>query len=177
MSALATARSPLAPTSCSPRRCWRAARSCMCCCRSGLTTFIRRVGAARRPAMDQALRSVSRQRAKSVRYATEDEYLGDDTLYVCCSRLGMGLSVLASQHLFAPIEQIAVWDGRPAAGNAGTAVDVDIWRETERPQTIIPIAPEHGSQPPESLSRSASNSRAKRARDAVRRPQGLQQAH
>ena len=101
--------------------------------------------------------------AKSVRYATEDEYLGDDTLYVYCSRLGMGLSVLASQHLFAPIEQIAVWDGRPAAGNAGTAVDVDIWRETGRPQIIIPIAPEHGSQPPESPSRVAANSRRARA--------------
>ena len=87
--------------------------------------------------------------AKSVRYATEDEYLGDDTLYVYCSRLGMGLSVLASQHLFAPIEQIVVWDGRPTAGNAGTAVDVDIWRETGRLQTIIPIAPERRSQPPE----------------------------
>ena len=97
--------------------------------------------------------------AKSVRYATEDEYLGDDTLYVYCSRLGMGLSVLASQHLFAPIEQIVVWDGRPASGNAGTAIDVDIWRETGRPLTIIPITPEHGSQPPESPSRSASNSR------------------
>ena len=94
-----------------------------------------------------------------MRYATEDEYLGDDTLYVYCSRLGMGLSVLASQHLFAPIEQIVVWDGRPASGNAGTAIDVDIWRETGRPLTIIPITPEHGSQPPESPSRSASNSR------------------
>jgi hypothetical protein len=97
--------------------------------------------------------------AKSVRYATEDEYLDDDTLYVYCSRLGMGLAVLASQHLFAPIGQVAVWDGRTAAGNAGTAVDVEIWRETGRPQTIIPIASEHGSQPHESLSRSGVNSR------------------
>ena len=97
--------------------------------------------------------------AKSVRYATEDEYLGDDTLYVYCSRLGMGLSVLASQHLFAPIEQIVVWDGRPASGNAGTAIDVDIWRETGRPQTIIAITPEHRSQPPESPPRSAANGR------------------
>jgi class 3 adenylate cyclase len=101
--------------------------------------------------------------AKSVRFATEDEYLGDDTLYVYCSRLGMGLSVLASQHLFAPIEQIVVWDGRPAAGNVGTAVDVEIWRETRRPQTIIPIAPEHGSQPPQSLARSVSSRRSARA--------------
>jgi len=97
--------------------------------------------------------------AKSVRYATEDEYLGDDTLYVYCSRLGMGLAVLASQHLFAPIEQIAVWDRTPAAGNAGTAIDVEIWRETGRPQTIIPIASKRRSKPPVSPSRPASNSR------------------
>jgi len=97
--------------------------------------------------------------AKSVRYATEDEYLGDDTLYVYCSRLGMGLAVLASQHLFAPIEQIVVWDRTPAAGNAGTAIDVEIWRETGRPQTIIPITSRRRSKPPVSPSRSASNSR------------------
>jgi class 3 adenylate cyclase len=73
-------------------------------------------------------------KAKSVRFATEDEYLGDDTLYIYNSRLAMGLAVLASQHLFAPIEQFAVWDG------AGTAIDVGIWRKSQRPQTIIPVA-------------------------------------
>jgi len=97
--------------------------------------------------------------AKSVRYATEDEHLGDDTLYVYCSRLAMGLAVLTSQHLFAPIEQIAVWDSGPAAGIAGTAIDVGIWRETGRPQTIIPITSRRRSKPPVSPSRSASNSR------------------
>jgi class 3 adenylate cyclase len=100
--------------------------------------------------------------AKSVRYATEDEYLGDDTLYVYCSRLGMGLAVLASQHLFAPIEQIVVWDRTPAAGTAGTAIDVEIWRETGRPQTVVPIpskqGPRPGSQRPKSSSRTAPKS-------------------
>ncbi len=80
--------------------------------------------------------------ARSVRYATEDEYLGDDTLYVYCSRLAMGLAVLASQHLFAPIEQFAVWDGTPTHGTAGTATDVVVWRDSGRPQTIIPVAPD-----------------------------------
>jgi class 3 adenylate cyclase len=78
--------------------------------------------------------------ARSVRYATEDEYLGDDTLYAYCSRLAMGLAVLASQHLFAPIEQLTLWDGEPARGIAGTAADIAVWRDTGRPQTIIPIA-------------------------------------
>ena len=95
--------------------------------------------------------------AKSVRYATEDEYLGDDTLYAYCSRLAMGLAVLASQHLFAPLEQIAVWDGKEALGAAGTAIDVDIWRDTGRPQTIIPVTPD--SPPPPPVSRTLGASR------------------
>ncbi len=81
-------------------------------------------------------------KAKSVRFATEDEYLGDDTLYGYSGRLAMGLAVLASQYLFAPIEQIAVWDRGPARGAAGTTIDVGIWRDTGRRQTIIPITPD-----------------------------------
>jgi len=77
--------------------------------------------------------------AKSVRYATEDEHLGDDTLYGYNSRLAMGLAVLTAQHLFAPVEQIVVWNGGPAQGVAGTAIDAGIWRETGRPQTVIPV--------------------------------------
>lgn len=79
--------------------------------------------------------------AKSVRHATEDAYLGDDTLYVYGSRLAMGLAVLAGQHLFAEVEQIAVWDEGPARGAAGTATDVGIWRDTGRKSIIVPIAP------------------------------------
>jgi len=77
--------------------------------------------------------------ARSVRYATEDEYLGDDTLFVYCSRMAMGLAVLAGQHLFAKVEQIAVWDRGPARGVAGTATDVGIWRDAGRETTVVPI--------------------------------------
>jgi class 3 adenylate cyclase len=84
---------------------------------------------------------VCMKQAKSVRYATEDEHLGDDTLYVYNSRLAMGLAALASQHLLTSVQQIAVWDGGPARGAAGTAIDVEIWRATGRPQSIIPVTP------------------------------------
>src|SRR5262245_44611961 len=102
--------------------------------------------------------------AKSVRYATEDEHLGDDTLYVYCSRLAMGLAVLTGQHLFAPIEQIAVWDSGPASGIAGTAIDVGIWRETGRPQPIIPVAPDTALTPAQATPRrQGANRRSARA--------------
>jgi len=75
--------------------------------------------------------------AATVRWATEDSYLGDDNLFAYCSRLAMGLAVLRSRHLEAEVEQVAVWDGRPAAGLAGTAADLDAWKRTHLPQTII----------------------------------------
>src|SRR5262249_9596991 len=102
--------------------------------------------------------------AKSVRYATADDPLGDDTLYVYCSRVAMGLAVLTSQHLFAPIEQIAVFDGSPTLGTVGTAIDVGIWRESGRPQTIIPIAPGAALPAAQKVScRPGSNQRSARA--------------
>jgi class 3 adenylate cyclase len=81
--------------------------------------------------------------ADSVRYATDDARLGDDTLFSYSSRIAMGLAVLAARHLCTSVEQIAVWDGTPARGHAGTAVDVEVWRESGRAQCIIalPAAP------------------------------------
>jgi len=81
--------------------------------------------------------------ADSVRYATDDARLGDDTLFSYSSRIAMGLAVLAARHLCTSVEQIAVWDGTPARGHAGTAVDVEVWRESGRAQRIIalPAAP------------------------------------
>lgn len=93
---------------------------------------VRPAGAQWVERMQRCLRS-----AKSVRYATNDANLGDDTLFTYASRIAMGLAVLASQHLFTAVEQVAVWDRTPAQGPAGTAVDVALWRETGRQQRII----------------------------------------
>ena len=49
--------------------------------------------------------------AKTVRFATEDAYLGDDLLFTYCSSLAMGLASLCARHMHAPVMQLAVWDG------------------------------------------------------------------
>ena len=50
----------------------------------------------------------------------------------------MGLAVLRTRHLGSEVEQVAVWDGGPATGVSGTALNVARWRQAGLPQTIIP---------------------------------------
>jgi len=73
----------------------------------------------------------------TVRYATEDRYLGDDALFGYCSQLAMGLAILRARHLCTEAEQIAVWDGNPPNGPVGTAIDMVNWRRSGHPQSII----------------------------------------
>ena len=73
----------------------------------------------------------------TVRYATEDRYLGDDALFGYCSQLAMGLAILRARHLCTEAEQIAVWDGNPPNGPVGTAIDMVNWRHSGHPQSII----------------------------------------
>ncbi|HWB49662.1 MAG TPA: adenylate/guanylate cyclase domain-containing protein [Stellaceae bacterium] len=81
----------------------------------------------------------------TVRYATDDRYLGDDHLFGYCSQLAMGLALLRARHLSTAVEQVAVWDGVLPAGPVGTAADVSLWRRTGMPQTLIPVG--NGFQP------------------------------
>jgi hypothetical protein len=78
-----------------------------------------------------------RASAASIRFATEDKYLGEDRLFTYCSELAMGLAVLRARHLSTEAQQFAVWDGRPPSGPAGTAADVALWQRTGNRQTII----------------------------------------
>ena len=77
-------------------------------------------------------------KAATVTYATEDHYLGDDALFGYTSRLAMGLALLRGHYLDAPVAQVALWDGGPAKGTVGTAVDAALWRDIGHPQTVIP---------------------------------------
>jgi len=76
-------------------------------------------------------------KATTVRYATEDEYLGDDQLYVYCSQLAMGLAAICARHMGAPVRQVAVWDGRRPSGIAGTGVDLALGRKLGMEQIVI----------------------------------------
>jgi class 3 adenylate cyclase len=84
--------------------------------------------------------------AASVTYATDDAYLGDNVLFVYGTELAMGLALLRARYLDASARQLVVWDGGPALGGAGTAIDAATWRRAGHPATVI--APASGEVPP-----------------------------
>jgi hypothetical protein len=75
--------------------------------------------------------------AASVRYATENAFLGDDVLFRYASELAMGLALLRASYLDADARQLAIWDGEPARGAAGTAIDVQTWRSGGHESTVV----------------------------------------
>ena len=75
--------------------------------------------------------------AADVRYATDDAFLGDDVLFRYGGEFAMGLALLRARYLDAEAWQLALWDGGPALGMAGTAIDVATWRATGRLATIV----------------------------------------
>jgi ABC-type multidrug transport system fused ATPase/permease subunit len=83
--------------------------------------------------------------AKSVLYATEDEYLGDNSLFPYGTRLAMGTAILRARWLDAEVREAAVWDGNPASGVAGTAIDMAAWRATGRAVDVIEVMPTAGA--------------------------------
>ena len=80
-------------------------------------------------------------RASSITYASDSAYAGDDELFSYNSRIAMGHALNRSVYLDVEAEQLAVWDGQPVQGTAGTARDVETWRHTGRATHVIPIAP------------------------------------
>ncbi len=82
--------------------------------------------------------------AESVTYATADAYLNDDVLYAYCARLAMGLALTRARHLDAEVFQLALWDGAPASGPAGTATDVAAWRRTGHQLMSVSPQPAEG---------------------------------
>jgi hypothetical protein len=68
--------------------------------------------------------------ATSVVVTTPGGLLGDDELFAYCSRVAMGHAVIRADFLAAVPEQLAVWDGEPPLGVAGTAADVSAWART-----------------------------------------------
>jgi Tetratricopeptide Repeats-Sensor/Adenylate and Guanylate cyclase catalytic domain len=75
--------------------------------------------------------------ATTVRFATDDAFLGDDVLFRYASEYAMGLALLRARYLDAEIRQLAIWDGEPAGRAAGTAIDVATWRRTGREVSVI----------------------------------------
>jgi class 3 adenylate cyclase len=75
--------------------------------------------------------------AKDVKYATDDAFLNDDVLYRYGAELAMGLALLRARYLDAEARQFALWDGGPALGEAGTAIDIEAWRRRGRATSLV----------------------------------------
>jgi hypothetical protein len=131
-----------------------------------IATSVRRAGedwVARFAAcLDRAARKV---------YATQDSYLGDDTLFSYGARLAMGLAVLRARQLGTEARLAAVWDGHGAIGAAGTAVDLQFWRHTGREADVLHVAP---APPAKKRAKAQANARPRaHGNRAPRRPHAL----
>jgi class 3 adenylate cyclase len=102
------------------------------------------------------------EKANARRFATEDGYLNDETLFSYCSQLAMGLSQLRAGLMGTSAEQIAVWDGQPPTGPAGTAADIAVWLRTGLRQTVIPVSGE-AAQPTAEMRRAQARAGDKEA--------------
>ena len=98
--------------------------------------------------------------AQDVKYATDDAFLNDDALYRYGAELAMGLTLLRARYLDAEARQFALWDGGPAQGEAGTAIDVEAWRRRGRATSIL--APDGRVPRPQSAAASPAEERSGR---------------
>ena len=78
--------------------------------------------------------------AANVTFATDDQYLGDDSLFAYAGQLAMGLALVRARNLDAEARQMVVWDGVTSDRlglPAGTAVDVATWQRRGLPIDIV----------------------------------------
>lgn len=89
-------------------------------------------------------------KVRSLTYATEGEYLGDEMLFAYGSQLAMGLTLLRAQNLETEALQLAVWDGEATTGRAGTSIDIRTWEEHGRKTGVIDLDVDRssGTRPP-----------------------------
>jgi tetratricopeptide repeat protein/adenylate/guanylate cyclase family protein len=79
-------------------------------------------------------------RARSITFATDDSFLGDDYLFTYASRLGIGLALQRAHSLDTEARLLAIWDGGGAGGRlgvAGTAVEVGLWQSLGLPSDVL----------------------------------------
>ena len=81
----------------------------------------------------------TRDAAASLTFATQMNHVDDDELFAYCSKLVMGLAQLRAGVMHSEAFQLAVWDGKAAAGVAGTAADCAEWMRQGGKTRVISI--------------------------------------
>ncbi len=80
-------------------------------------------------------------RATSITYATRGAYLGDVKLFRYAARVAMGLARIRADGLESDLTMVAVWDRKPATGEAGTGADVKYWLECGLDLRVVDCGP------------------------------------
>jgi class 3 adenylate cyclase/tetratricopeptide (TPR) repeat protein len=80
------------------------------------------------------------QSSGTVRYLTDQAYMGDDILFGLCSKLAMGRALLRAKHLEGEAVQLAVWDGEVTDFPAGTAFDMGLWQDHGDRQEVVDVS-------------------------------------
>lgn len=77
-------------------------------------------------------------RAHSVSYATESDFMEDDSLFEYCADVSMGMAIMRANSLSSRVLQVAVWNEITSARLSGTRRNVSKWRDLDLPATVIP---------------------------------------
>ncbi len=81
-------------------------------------------------------------RAAEVTLATEDGSGDDPELFAYGARMAAGLALHKARLLDTRAEMMALWNGKPASGPAGTAADIAHWRQaTGQKPLVVPCPP------------------------------------
>jgi hypothetical protein len=83
-----------------------------------------------------------RKAAASVTFATQMRYIDDDEQFAYCSKLMMGLARLRARIMHTDVFQLAVWDGVPPRGIAGTASDCAEWARQGGITRVVSVTPD-----------------------------------
>lgn len=85
--------------------------------------------------------------ATSVSVTCDSGYGGDDSLFAYASAVGMGRARILAGALEAEAWQLAIWDGESTNFEAGTALDVSVWRQASGASTeVIAVEKRTGSR-------------------------------
>lgn len=83
-----------------------------------------------RPAGEQWVARFHRciERANLVSFATESDFLGEDSLFQYCAQIAMGMAVMRAGSLQAKVMQVAIWDGVVSDQQSSTYSNISKWR-------------------------------------------------
>jgi tetratricopeptide (TPR) repeat protein len=87
-------------------------------------------------------------RAHTVSYVLDNDYLDGDSLFVQCAAYSMGMAELRARNVASEPLQLAVWNGQAAFAAAGTASEITQWMQLGFESHVLSPEGEFAPSPP-----------------------------